>query len=326
MLNKTKAQSAFSKKDQYVPSPPPPTIAPSPGGITTPVPSFTAPAPTPYVYVPPPTASPLISQNEAETFISSFYHLLEGNNLNDLLSYYDDTVDFFGYGRQNKSFIANDYQKYFGVSPVRSYSVGDIQLYNSATQNTVTASFDIRYTVENPATYKRKTGRAHEQWVLVKSNGILKIIDAKETIYPDSSVAMSRSTVTAAPWANQDQAVRDFILHYYAALSEHNLTTIMSGFAEGVYYDGKVRRKQYVKNDIANYLHKYPALNFNVQQPISISRVGSNQFSVSFTLRYNVSNRHGNRHGLSLNQWVLQFDAAGNLQITSQRETVYRGR
>jgi hypothetical protein len=310
----------------YVPSPPPPAMAPSPAEMATPVPSFTAPAPTPYVYVPSPTASPLISQNEAETFISSFYHILEGNNPNDLLSYYDDTVDFFGYGRQNKSFIANDYQKYFGASPVRSYSIGDIQLYNSATQNTATASFDIHYRVENPAAYKHKTGRAHEQWVLVKSNGFLKIIDIKETIYPDSSVAIPQSTVTMVPGLSQDQAVRDFILRYYAALSQHNLEMIMSGFAEGVYYDGRVRSKQYVRNDVANYLHKYSALNFNVRQPITVSHVGSNQFGVSFTLRYNVANRYGNRHGLSLNQWVLQFDTAGNLQITSQRETVYRGR
>src|SRR5207253_430953 len=127
----------------------------------------------------------LISKDEAETFINSFYHSLEQNDPNGLLTYYNDSVDYLEYGRQGKAFIADDYRRYFQVSPVRSYSVGDIRLENSPTQNTATVSFDVRYSVENEARNKRKTGRAQEHLILAKSDGSLKILDIKETVYKD---------------------------------------------------------------------------------------------------------------------------------------------
>jgi hypothetical protein len=284
------------------------------------------PASTPVTYSPPPTPAVLVSQGEAETFINSFYRSLEQNDPNAILSYFDDSVDFLDYGRRDKTFIADDYRKYFEVSPARSYSVGAIRLDNSPTQNTATASFEVRYTVENPARHKLKTGRAQQRWVLAKSDGVLKIIDIKETVYPDSSVPITASAETSHSSTDDSDVIRDFINGYYTALSRHDLDSIMSKFAETVYYDGKQRDKRYIRRDIASYLQKYDTLTFDVEQPIDVSRAGSREFNASFSIRYNLSGRGAHPHGVSTNRWALQSDANGNLRILSQRETVYRGR
>src|SRR5439155_26663351 len=120
-----------------------------------------------------------------------------------------------------------------------SYSVGDISLENSPTQNTATVSFDVHYSVQNPSRGKVKTGRAHQQWVLAKPGGSLKIISIAETVYPDSSPTVASST-------GDEEGVRDFIRSYYAALSRHSLESVVSMFAESAYYDGKQRDKHYI--------------------------------------------------------------------------------
>jgi hypothetical protein len=132
-----------------------------------------------------------ITQSEAEIFVKSVYHDIEQNDVEKMLGYFDETVDYYAYGRKDKAFIADQLRQYFAALPIRSFSVGEVRLQASADAGSVPVTFEVRYSLGTPGQSGASTGRSHVEWVLVKRDAALKIVRFTGTSYPDASPAGS---------------------------------------------------------------------------------------------------------------------------------------
>jgi len=133
----------------------------------------------------------LVTQNEAESFIRSVYHDIEQNDVEKMLGYFDETVDYYAYGRKDKAFIAGQLRQYFAALPIRSFSVGEVRLQASSDAGSAPVTFEVRYSLGTPGQSGASTGRSHVEWVLVKRDAALKITRFTGTSYPDASPAGS---------------------------------------------------------------------------------------------------------------------------------------
>lgn len=137
-------------------------------------------SPTPKASLPASTA-----KGDAEDFVKSFYHDMEQDDLEKVMGYFDEKVDYYTYGRKDKPFIADQLRQYFVTFPVRSFSVGDGKA-QPAKGGAISAIFDIRYTLRNSANGAASTGRSHVEWDIVKRSGALKIVRFTGTSTPDA--------------------------------------------------------------------------------------------------------------------------------------------
>ena len=135
----------------------------------------------------PPKPSSKASDNEgAEGFIKSLYHDMEENNLEKVMAYFDETVDYYAFGTKDKAFIGEQLRQYFEAFPVRTFTVSNVKFQASSKSNRALATFDVRYTLENPAQGTKSKGRSQAELGLIKRNGVPKIAHFTGTSTPDS--------------------------------------------------------------------------------------------------------------------------------------------
>jgi hypothetical protein len=115
----------------------------------------------------------------------AFYRDMEQDNLDKLLARFDDTVDYYTYGRKDKAFIFDQLRQYFAAFPIRSFSVGEGKAQASPSAGIVSVTFEVRYSLRNTAQGAASTGRSHVEWDLVKRNGVFKIVRFTGTSSPD---------------------------------------------------------------------------------------------------------------------------------------------
>ena len=127
------------------------------------------------------------SDNEgAEGFIKALYHDMEENNLAKVLAYFDATVDYYAYGPKDQAFIGEQLRQYFEAFPVRTFSVSNVKFQASSKDSRASATFEVRYTLENPAQGTKSKGHSQAELGLIKRGGVPKIIRFTGTSTPDS--------------------------------------------------------------------------------------------------------------------------------------------
>jgi TIR domain len=186
------AYVSFSSHSRPSPAPAVAQSSPAASASATASPSITR-EPTRVADSPAPKASValLVNQAEAESFIRSFYRDMEHDDADKVLAYFDETVDYYVYGRKEKAFIAGQLPQYFAAFPNRSFSVGEVRLQTSSTSGSVPVTFEARYSLRSLGQTTASTGRSHAEWDLVKRDGALKIIRFTYTSYPDAFPAGS---------------------------------------------------------------------------------------------------------------------------------------
>jgi hypothetical protein len=128
-----------------------------------------APAPTR-------AAAPSITQEEGEKFVSSFYRDLEGDDLDKVMTYFDESVEYYTFGKKERAFVASELGRYFVLYPSRSLSVEALKLKPSTISDRVTVSFDLYSLLRNPGRDATNSDHAHMEWDLMKRDGTLKIV------------------------------------------------------------------------------------------------------------------------------------------------------
>jgi hypothetical protein len=121
------------------------------------------------------SASASITQAEAESFVSSFYRDLEGDDLDKVMAHFDQTVEYYTSGPKERAFIANVHRQYLAYYPSRSFSIAAVKLKTLPKPDRVTVNFDLWSFLRNPDRNATMSGHAHVEWDLVKRDGALKI-------------------------------------------------------------------------------------------------------------------------------------------------------
>ena len=146
---------------------------------------------------------------------------------------------------------------------------------------------------------------------------------APTAIQPSESVNQPSEPITSV----DEESVRRFVRDYYAALSRHDLDTVVSKFSDAVDYQGQGHHdRKYIRTDMVNYFRRWDKIVFG-DGDISVSRNGDGNFVVSFNFPFAVAKGLSpEKQGVSSDVWVLREEPPGNLQIVSQREKVLAGR
>ena len=121
-------------------------------------------------------AAPSITQEEAEKFVRSFYRDLQGDDLDKVMNYFDEPVDYYTLGKKDRVFIASELARYIVLYPSRSLSIGAFKLKPSAASDRVTVHFDLYSLLRNPDRDATTSDHALMEWDLIKRDGTLKIV------------------------------------------------------------------------------------------------------------------------------------------------------
>ena len=116
-----------------------------------------------------------ITQAEAESFVRAFYHDMEGDDLDKVMTHFDSTVHYYNFGAKNQSYVRSDLGQYCGSYPSRSFSIGEIKMKPLPNSDGVSVKFDIRFFIRSPERDRTRAGRSHVEWDLTKRDGALKI-------------------------------------------------------------------------------------------------------------------------------------------------------
>ena len=122
---------------------------------------------------------------------------------------------------------------------------------------------------------------------------------------------------------DETEALRQFVRDYYAALSRHDLDSVVSMYADNVDYQGQgYHDRRYIRNDTRNYFRRWDRIYFEVGD-IDASPTRDGDFQVKFNFPFAVGQgQASDKRGVSSQVWILRKDSQGNLQIISQREKV----
>lgn len=120
-------------------------------------------------------ASNPITQAEAESFVRSFYHALEGDDFDKVIAHFDKTVVYYSFGTKDRDYVASDLGQYCASYPTRSFTIGEIKVTPLPNSGGVSVKFDIRFFIRSPERDITRYGRTHVDWDLANRDGGLKI-------------------------------------------------------------------------------------------------------------------------------------------------------
>jgi hypothetical protein len=117
-----------------------------------------------------------VTQAEAESFVTSFYRDLEGEDFDKFMAHFDQTVVYYNFGPKDRAYVANDLGQYCASYPSRSFTVGAITIKPVPNSDRVTVTFQIRFLIRNPVKDITRGGRTNVELDLAKRDGTLKVI------------------------------------------------------------------------------------------------------------------------------------------------------
>lgn len=126
-------------------------------------------------------ASASISREEVTQLVRIMLALNEKKDIDAILSYYADQVDYYGRGLVDREHIRKDMGYYFRNWDRISTSLdGDVVLIVTDEKDTRIVKFISSFSVENSK--KSISGKAENIWKISKTNRGLKILDVKQKV------------------------------------------------------------------------------------------------------------------------------------------------
>jgi hypothetical protein len=148
-------------------------------------PSRSAPSSIP---APSTNTSALVSAAEAERYAKAFYREMERGDVSKASSYLDETVDYYAFGPKDKAFVTEQMRQFLAALSLRSFTVSDVKVQDSAKPMIATVIFDVRYSAKD-VFGNAGTGHTRVEWDLAKRGDGLKIVRSNWITYPDPSPA-----------------------------------------------------------------------------------------------------------------------------------------
>ena len=134
----------------------------------------------------PPAATTLLSAVEAERYAKAFYREMERGDVSKAASYLDETVDYYAFGPRDKAFVTEQMRQFLAALSLRSFTVGDVKVQDSAKPMIATVIFDVRYSARD-VLGNSGSGHTRVEWDLTKRADGLKIVRSNWMTYPDAT-------------------------------------------------------------------------------------------------------------------------------------------
>ena len=119
--------------------------------------------------------------DEMKSFISNYLRANENKEMEKVLSFYGDTVDYYSNGLVLKSFIKKDKETFVDFCHKLSYTLADdLRITNLGNSGRCTVTFTTSYFIESSK--KNVSGTAINTWDIDNANTNPKIIAEKQTV------------------------------------------------------------------------------------------------------------------------------------------------
>jgi ketosteroid isomerase-like protein len=156
------------------------------------------------------------------------------------------------------------------------------------------------------------------------------VANSPSSMWTPSSSSVPEPVYATTPFVSSvddTEAVRQFVRDYYAALSRHDLDSVVSTYADNVDYQGQGHHdRRYIRKDTRNYFQRWDRIYFDVGY-IDASHTHDGDFEVKFNFPFAVGQGYSaDKRGVSSQVWILRRNSQGNLRIISQREKVLPAR
>lgn len=116
-----------------------------------------------------------------KSLILSYLRANENKEMDRVLSFYGDTVDYYSNGMVSKSYIRKDKEKYFTFCQKLSYSLADdLHITRSDDSERITLQFSYAFFIQSAK--KNIRGTASNIWVIKNPNTSPQIISEKQTV------------------------------------------------------------------------------------------------------------------------------------------------
>jgi serine/threonine protein kinase len=131
--------------------------------------------------------APEINEQEIRDLIGRFFAAYDQANVDELLVLYSETVDYYNFGKVDKSTVKGDKISYFNRWPQVHFELAGKIDFSPAPQGGQRVIFDLLFNTNNPhardSDSRSKKGKARHEWVLKREGSALKIIMERQKVY-----------------------------------------------------------------------------------------------------------------------------------------------
>lgn len=119
----------------------------------------------------------------ARETVLRYVEAINRGEIDGLLEYYGEYVDYFESGMVNQRAIKDDKLQYHVRWPIQKWTItGPIQVDVSSDNQSVSVVFDISFLVGSPGRKERITGLARNEWRMIVSDQGAKIVGEKQMV------------------------------------------------------------------------------------------------------------------------------------------------
>jgi|WetSurMetagenome_2_1015567.scaffolds.fasta_scaffold85014_2 serine/threonine protein kinase len=130
---------------------------------------------------------PDINEQEVRELIGRFFAAYEHANIDELLALYSETVDYYNFGKVDKSTVKGDKISYFNRWPQVHFELAGKIDFSPAPNGGQKVTFDLLFNTNNPhareSESRPKKGKARHEWILKREGSTLKIIMERQKVY-----------------------------------------------------------------------------------------------------------------------------------------------
>jgi serine/threonine protein kinase len=130
---------------------------------------------------------PEINEQEVRELIGHFFAAYKQANVDDLLALYSDTVDYYYFGKVDKSTVRGDKVSYFNRWPRVHFELAGKINFSPAPDGGQKVNFDLFFDTYSPnpreSESRHRKGKAGHEWILKREGSTLKIIKERQKVY-----------------------------------------------------------------------------------------------------------------------------------------------
>jgi len=130
---------------------------------------------------------PEINEQEVRELIGRFFAAYKQANIDDLLALYSDTVDYYNFGKVDRSTVRGDKVSYFNRWPQVKFELAGKINFSPAPDGGQKIIFDLLFDTHSPSARepesRHKNGKARHEWILKREGSTLKIIMERQKVY-----------------------------------------------------------------------------------------------------------------------------------------------
>lgn len=131
--------------------------------------------------------APDINEQEIRDLIGRFFAAYENANIDELLALYSENVDYYTFGKVDKSTVKGDKVSYFNRWPKVHFELAGKIEFSPAPSGGQRVTFDLLFSTSNPqardSDNRIKKGKARHEWILKREESTLKIIFERQKVY-----------------------------------------------------------------------------------------------------------------------------------------------